>query len=196
MNEFRTDGFFVEYKIDKKTGVVVHELWSNERGYTRYDGPCEIWRHPDTGETRSETWKIDGKKHRDGDLPAQWSRSRSGIITQEIYCLRGRRHRDGKPALIERDNDTGAVTRAGWYQHGDLFRPEGGPALVIVDPGTGVAMREEYRLYGMLHREDGPALIERDAQSGRIVAQAYFLEDDEQKPFSQGLEGPEPRGNN
>lgn len=65
-----------------------------------------------------QIWEKNGKRHRDGDLPAVVGPFRS------IWYQNGKRHRDGdQPAFI------GRGVKA-WYQHGRLRRSGDQPSVV------------------------------------------------------------------
>jgi len=71
----------------------------------------------------TEEWKLDGKRHRDGDLPAVVLANGSKWWYQD-----GNFHRDGdKPAIISAD---GAKV---WYQHGKRHREGDKPAVILAN---------------------------------------------------------------
>jgi hypothetical protein len=77
-----------------------------------------------TYEDGTQRWfDSDGKRHRDGDLPAvAWADG-----TQYWY-RHGKRHRDGDlPAVVEPDGTQF------WYQHGEFHRSFDLPAVVRPD---------------------------------------------------------------
>lgn len=103
--------------------------------------PAITWdSNPNHGE-----WYVDGKRHREGDLPAV------NKYRQEWY-IRGVLHREnGRPALRCGDVEE-------WYWNGKLHRDGGLPALQN-------ANRREWWEHGRMHRDgDLPALEE---QGGR-----------------------------
>lgn len=93
-------------------------------------------------------WYLDGKLHREGDLPA-WIDADG----DQWWFQNGLRHRDGdQPAWISQDESTKE-----WYQNGKLHRDGDQPAVIGSD-GT-----KEWYQNGKLHRDgDQPAIIEAD----------------------------------
>jgi hypothetical protein len=73
--------------------------------------------------------------------------SRTGVVHSESWEMNGKRHRVGGPAHIERDRETGAVTHEGWFMNGKLHR-EDGPASLRRDPLTGRITRSWWCVNG------------------------------------------------
>ena len=70
-----------------------------------------------------EEWWRDGKQHRDGG-PAVIARDQaSGAVTYEEWWREGRLHREDGPAVIDYDAETGLVTHAEWWLNGVRQEP-------------------------------------------------------------------------
>lgn len=101
---------------------------------------------------RTRKWKLEGKLHRDGDLPA--------IIyahgTRE-WWKNGKKHRDGDlPAVEYNDGLSGE-----WWKDGNLHRDGDLPAIVYMD-GKRIRIQEWFKK-GIRHRDgDLPAVWNND----------------------------------
>lgn len=74
-------------------------------------------------------------------------------VWEVYYDAKGRYHRTSdRPAVIERDEDTGVVTREEYYEHGRLHRECRGdvmrPAVIVRDPMTGLVTRAAGYVHG------------------------------------------------
>jgi len=101
---------------------------------------------------KTKMWYKNGKRHRDGDLPAVYS------STNAEWYVDGKHHREGGlPAIIFKGN-TGLYTSAckEWWVDGKRHR-EGGLPAVESENGP-----DEWWVDGVRHREDDlPALISK-----------------------------------
>jgi hypothetical protein len=77
-------------------------------------------------------------------------------------------HREDGPAVIEKDPATGRVVWLSWYENNQDHRIDG-PATQIFDETTGVCVQECHYRRGRLHRTDGPAEIQRDPQGNTTL---------------------------
>ena len=110
----------------------------------RDDGPAEVM-EDFTGPSISHSWYVNGKQHRDNDLPAYVSVNPSGD-KMEIWWTKGQRHRgDDKPAIVQSDGSKE------WWFKGKQHRDNGLPSNMDADGFRA------YFVKGKLHRLDGPA---------------------------------------
>jgi hypothetical protein len=74
----------------------------------------------------------------------------TGKAVWEAYYDDARRyHRTSdRPAVIERDVDTGVVTRKEYYEHGTLHREGFRPSVIVRDPWSGLVIRAAYYIHG------------------------------------------------
>ena len=74
-----------------------------------------------------EEWKLDGRHHREEDLPACTSYSSTKLYSFQVWYKEG---------IVHRDNDLPAAMygtgRKEWYRHGLLHRDNGLPAVTGV----------------------------------------------------------------
>lgn len=85
-------------KVDDKTFLV--QKYKNEEGLLhREDGPAwsEYWPN---GQLFFEYWLINGKYHRDGDLPAITVWHEDGTKYKESWLTKGEYHREGDLPVI------------------------------------------------------------------------------------------------
>ncbi len=85
------------------------------------------------------TYYLDGRYHRDGDLPAI-----SCVDGYQAWWRNGKRHRDNGPAIINDGNEM-------WFKDGNYHRVDG-PAIIFKNGD------KEWYWEGKRHREDGPAV--------------------------------------
>ncbi len=88
---------------------------------------------------------------------------------------------DDRPAKIVFD-EQGRPKEMGWF-HENSYHRLAGPALQRINPENNVITYEEHRIFGKMHRTGSqPAWIERDPQSGTILEEYYFINDQEVDP--------------
>lgn len=116
----------------------------------REDGPAVMNRirthkypHPDIYNSISDTYYKNGKRHRDGDLPALVDLNESRLI----WYKNGKPHRDIGPASVVKNSS------AIFYKDGQCHRDGDLPAYVCKDD---VRMLSWYK-DGIPHRDAGPA---------------------------------------
>lgn len=204
MSDLQEEQFTVTIVTNKQTGRIQSETWKLDGEYHRNDGPAvqyfdlvtgrplvisfvrhgqlhrtdgparQFWDEA-TGALIEELWVVDGLEHREGNLPSEWRRSpETGVIVREGYRYRGKQHRIDGPSQIFRGRN-GQVTEEEWMQEGILTRVESdGPARWLMDRETGVVTEEQYWVHGQIHRSTGPAIIRRDANSGKIELAEYY----------------------
>ncbi|MEM1053799.1 MAG: hypothetical protein AAGI28_17080 [Pseudomonadota bacterium] len=140
---------------------------------------------PETGSRLGEEWRLNSSEqllHReDGPALQEWS-PKSGIKVRECYLLHGEYDKNGGPSKTERDPNTGTITLEEWRKCGALYREGGKPAYIEIDPETGVVVIEGYYEGGVEHRLNGPAVIVRDRESGRIISESYYVNGDMFEP--------------
>ena len=82
------------------------------------------------GQTMEETWSLNGRYHRDGDLPARIQYYRSGQVKEAEWYLNGQKHRVGdQPAEMEY-YESGQVKEAEWHLNGRPYRENGQPTEI------------------------------------------------------------------
>lgn len=121
---YRPDGMPSTVRYNQKTrlpiGVHFHE---------RSDGPTDIFYSATTGLVLSESWSLNGSRHRAGGLPAHREfDEKTGDCTFEQYFENSKLHRapSSGPAWIERDPNTGHVTEFEYYEKGELLDIQSG----------------------------------------------------------------------
>lgn len=74
------------------------------------------------------------------------------------------------------DLDTGVIVQE-TYSHSKRRhrKPEEGPAVIHRHSQTGRVIYEEYDTDGEFHRMDGPATIQRDARTGIVTEEQYYI---------------------
>ncbi|MCC8978899.1 hypothetical protein [Bradyrhizobium acaciae] len=175
LNRPSEDGPALQW-IDER-GKVIREVFE-ERGI-RHRNPMEgpaFWAL-ENGHEEFE-YMVQDKLHRDeAEGPAKFTRdAATGIVVREEYRRNGVLHRSNGPASMARDT-AGRVTLEGWLRDGLMHRDEqDGPALVERDSETGVFVLEFYYQHGELHRRKGPSRIERDRTTGIVSMEEYHLE--------------------
>ena len=98
-------------------------------------------------------WARDGRRHRDGDLPAG---ARGG---RREHWVNGRRHRDGGRPAVLRDRAGHSVE---YWVRGRRHRDGGLPAIMLKG-GT-----REYYEHGVRHRDGGLPAVERTSTGGTL----------------------------
>ena len=109
----------------------------------REKGPAEYY-ETDEGLRLSEYYYINGKFHREDGPACLSRCSITGVVGSESYWINGELSRDDGPASIERWEDTGIATLEEWYKDGELYRPDGKPPIIERDRETGVITKEAY----------------------------------------------------
>lgn len=113
-------------------------------------------------------WYVNGKLHREGDLPAFID-----SVGSQYWFMHGKQHRDGdfpaeihkmgnkkwyKNGKLHRENDLPAIIQSDgsemWYKNGELHRENDFPAKIWRD-----GIQEWYK-NGKRHRDLGPAIID------------------------------------
>jgi hypothetical protein len=75
---------------------------------------------------------------------------------------------------VWRDRATGKVIMEDWRdQDGQPHRIDG-PAYHHIDPKTGVTIHEVWSKHGMNDRDGAPAVIRRDADTGRVTSSLWY----------------------
>lgn len=73
-----------------------------------------------------------------------------------------------------REKTTGMVIQEQWLDADRQLHRLGGPAYFYRDPKTGVVCEEAWCVHGKNHRDDGPALIRRNAQTGKMTWSQHY----------------------
>lgn len=117
------------------------------------------------------------------DIETNLPRWQNTWQNEKLHCAA-----DGRPAQVIFD-DLGRPEEMGWFSENRYHRVNG-PALVKLNPENGICIYEEYRLFGKAHRSfSEPAIIQRDKDSGEIISEQYFVDDQEVSPkFSPQLD--------
>lgn len=102
-----------------------------------------------------QEWRVNGKPHRDGDLPARvWDNGRLE------WWVNGIRHREGdQPAIIDHSGigNFADMNVMEWWHNGELHRSNDMPAVIWEDG------QQEWHKRGKRHREDDkPAMVGGD----------------------------------
>lgn len=92
----------------------------------REDGPARIERHKETGELFREAFYINGKYHRNNDLPAVISYNNGRVA--KYWYINGISHRENGPAYQFSVN--GNICQENYYKYGRFHRI-GGPAKIV-----------------------------------------------------------------
>jgi hypothetical protein len=223
----------IRYTRSLKVASEEKYWWKGDFHRDPNDGPAVLVRHYRTGAILREEYWVNGEKISDpshrlpgprmhpDDPEANWARfsheprdefpepSRRWIveefdleasrltrvayyITEEGKPLQLHGEANEGPALLERDPETGRVTRAEYRVHNRLHR-EGGPARIErANPQRDWMTLEEFRQNGLLRRDpaNGPAVIERDPKTGAVVREEFWLKG-KRVP---GPQHPAPRG--
>ena len=95
-------------------------------------------------------WTLNGKLHRENDLPAI-----EGVNGDKEWYQNGKKHRDYGPAIKRVDGSEG------WYQYDKLHRDNDLPAIKLSNGS------QSWWQHGQLHREGGPASIK--VVDGRFI---------------------------
>lgn len=74
----------------------------------------------------------------------------------------------GEPAILRYAAGSPEPIHVEFRFRGFLERKDG-PAIQVYDPETRIVVREEWYRNNERHRDNGPALIVRDRESGKIV---------------------------
>jgi hypothetical protein len=108
------------------TGELVLEQYFQYGRLHREDGPCSVGRLTDRPEFEETLWMYDGS------LDHPWEPARtikhvpSGVLVLEEHYRGGVRHREGRPALIQRNWETGEVVNQEFYLKGEFQKPPEG----------------------------------------------------------------------
>lgn len=115
--------------------------------------------------TYSETYIVTVSKSQETNHPKMevW-RDENGITN----------NRNG-PAVITYDPASGAILEKCWVLNGEVSRPEDeGPAIIRYAPDSGRKISEQFYSNGVPHRLAGPAIIERDVQTGSTTRTEHY----------------------
>src|SRR3989344_1369841 len=188
-------------------GLSTFEMWYNDREEHRLDGPAVIIYYTNDNNSAEhiinlETWRKNGKMHRDGGEPSMRGYFIDGSIKIEHWAVDGNFHRIGAPAVIAY-HENGNVTEEKWYQHGEMHRLDG-PALVmyyntgelkemtwyhhnVIHRNAGLGPTK-YTYYesdnihtttwyqdGVIHCEGGPAIVTYYDNTGSIQEELWYL---------------------
>lgn len=165
MSEKRVEPYIVELHRDDLTDEIERELWfdAESKRLHRPNGPADTKYYEWEGRLcRSETYYKQGTIFRANDLPS----------------------------IVVVDIETDFAVLQKWSVGGATGRSGGKPAFISTDIETGVVELEEYWEDGGRHRDDGPAVIERDPESGAVVKESFYFRG--QKIVPNDLPHPEP----
>lgn len=156
---------------NKRERTLTHSFFNPEAKLHNPDGPARITYDLDNGRKLSEEhfilsregWRIDEPSAR------EWDRRTGRLIREEYRTVPFGLNRSNGPAEVLYSGETGEVLRQQWYRINVERRYEERPSFWERDETTGVIVKERYCDWGRLHRLDGPALIERDRETGEIL---------------------------
>lgn len=93
-------------------------------------------------------------------------------------------HRMVEPAIIITEVGTGKIIREEYFNNGYRHRPaHEGPAYTATSHITDVIYEEDYFENDVLHNPYGPALIRRDAETGKTIIEDFYLKGERVSPF-------------
>jgi hypothetical protein len=112
-------------KFNKKKisniGDYSYEAYYDAQGVLhKEDGPARIWNDG------VEEWYINGRLHRDNDLPAFKGRNK------QIWYQHGKVHRVGKPAVLYEYEGANHTKREEWHVDGKCHKLDGPAILKII----------------------------------------------------------------
>lgn len=179
MNFTDEEKYIVKIERESKTGNVIGERWFNEHEQPhRIGGPAIQRFDAESGKLIEQAYYKDNRRsYREDGLHAIHIDPVTDVVIKEDWKDGGDRD-PNLPSTIERDPKTGNIVWQVWTVNGAVQRDGDQPARVTRDPETGVAVIAEYWHNNNPHREVGPARIERDAQTGEITNELYFLHGD------------------
>lgn len=106
------------------TNVLRIEEWYIDGLLHRENAPAHISTELSTSIISDEKWYQHGELHRAGGEPAVLSRwPGSGVLVFEQWWENGKPHRIGNPAMITRDDHTGEIEEARWFENGVKTSP-------------------------------------------------------------------------
>lgn len=93
-------------------------------------------------------------------------------------------HRMSEPAITITEVSTNKVIREEYFNNGYRHRPaHEGPAYRATSHINDVVYEEEYFENDVLHNPYGPALIRRDADTGKTIIEDFYLKGERVPPF-------------
>ncbi|MEQ8328095.1 MAG: hypothetical protein RIE84_11285 [Parvibaculum sp.] len=156
---------------DKKSGEVLEEQYVVDGQLQRVGGPAVV--RIENGQRREKIYQ-QGSLHNPDGPSETVTDLETGIVVEETWHLQGLEHRTDGPAFTMRHPQTGVVLVERWSLYGVIERGDDGPSQIHRDPSTGRVRLEQWHTAGNLDREVGPASIQYDTESGKIVQQRYF----------------------
>lgn len=78
--------------------------------------------------------------------------------------------------VVHQAPNTGVIVWECWTRSDGKLERLDGPACIYRDAETGVVTRETWYMDGKLHRVDGPAVIKRKADTGSVSREEYYTE--------------------
>lgn len=109
---------WIDYCPD--TGVALHQRWHTDGLWGREGGkPATVVTNPGTKSVTDHVFGLQGRIHRDEDLPAVIEWSDDGTLLTEEWWQENKRHREGgKPAIKRYSATTGEVIECEfWVDH-------------------------------------------------------------------------------
>lgn len=121
-------------------------------------------------EIRYERWSDVGYAEREDTKPSAFRRTVS--------------HRISDPAITITEISTDKVIREEYFNNGYRHRPaHEGPAYIATSHITDVVYEEDYFENDVLHNPHGPALIRREAETGKSIIEDFYLKGERVPPF-------------
>lgn len=192
MNSDKQVEYCVVEKVDEQ-GRLLRRTWSLPRtGATHHvGGPAVEIFDPNSGKLTGEIWinRYRHGKHRDGNLPSEFSVDPvSNITVREEFYHDNRHHRDdGGPTEIYRDNVTGHVTMLVFCYEGLRDREGDQAAVQEFSEKDGRLLREEFYTLGQRHRENGPAIVDYDSSGNPIRSSLQYYRHGKKTPTTNGF---------
>jgi len=126
-----------------------------------------------------EEWRLDGKLHREGDLPAVIVRDpdTNAVLRQDWY-RNGIEHRDGGPALIMHCDD--GLTIWEWKECGEFHREGDLPAREFTE-ADGLVSMSAWFIRGIPHRVGKPQFIQRNERTGKMSYEKWHQRGEEHR---------------
>ncbi|KAA3516968.1 hypothetical protein GOZ96_12325 [Agrobacterium vitis] len=120
MDDVYKEEYRVKYTRDAATKRILGEAWFNAQGeLDRNDDLPTRVAYDDLGRVCEMEWSRRNITHRESGPSRIEINPESGIVCHEVWCFEGEVHRaGGEPAVIDRDPDTGQITRVEFWDMG------------------------------------------------------------------------------
>jgi hypothetical protein len=164
----------VDYFVNGQILRVCH-MWDNEQKFqwiSLKNGKLHCVVGPAEWTSTSETWYINGKRHR-SDGPADVYTAANKLHIN--YYYNNKLHKDNGPAVMYGD-------RIEYWHHGKRHRTDG-PAIDIANFDSKSSGSIQYIVNGKLHKLDGPAYKSfTPTEDGQIIEVDYYIHNKKLSP--------------